>query len=164
MGHSMGTLTGTQHGDAANELLVFYQDKAHELEEAGQFFMAAIALALALETAVLSYLLVEFGEENGGELQIPDSVNMSELIAAANEIDVLSAPINVPSHAAPEANDAPLKYVAKDVVDKIRRFRNLIHPARALRESYDPRTFTSEQLTEFKHMYESVLHSLLYYI
>src|SRR5271169_4255812 len=85
----MGILTGTRHGDAANELMSFYQDKVHELEQSGQYFMAAIALAFALETAVLTYLLVEFGEENGGELEIPDSVNMSELIEAANEIDVL---------------------------------------------------------------------------
>ena len=52
----MGVLTGTLHGDAANDLLGFYQDKAHELEETGQYFMAAIALAFALETAVLAYL------------------------------------------------------------------------------------------------------------
>ena len=58
----------------------------------------------------------------------------------------------------------PPKYLAKDVVDKIRRFRNLIHPARALKESYHPRTFTPEQLKEFKEMYESVLHSLMYYL
>jgi hypothetical protein len=94
----MGKLTGTEHGDAANELLSFYVDKVHELEDAKQYFMAAVALGLALETAVLTYLLVEFGEDNGGELQIPDSVNMAELIEAANEIDVLNAPINVPSH------------------------------------------------------------------
>jgi hypothetical protein len=36
--------------------------------------MAAVALALALETAVLTYLIVEFGED---KLRIPDSVNMS---------------------------------------------------------------------------------------
>jgi hypothetical protein len=160
----MGKLTGTRHGDAANELLVFYQDKVQELEEAGQYFMAAIALGLALETAVLTYLLVEFGEDNGGELQIPDSVNMSELIEAANEIDVLNAPTNIPSHVAGDETSDPPKHVAKDVVDKIRQFRNLIHPARALRESYDPRTFTHEQLEEFKQMYESILHSLLHYI
>jgi hypothetical protein len=74
----MSKLTGTLHGDAANELLAFYQDKAHELEQSGQYFMAAISLALALETAVLTYLLVESGEEDGsGEPQIPHTVNMS---------------------------------------------------------------------------------------
>jgi hypothetical protein len=160
----MGKLTGTIHGDAANELLVFYQDKVHELEEAGQYFMAAIALGLALETAVLTYLLVEFGEDNGGELKIPDSVNMSDLIEAANEIDVLNAPINIPSHIGGDDDTEPPKHVAKEVVDKIRRFRNLIHPARALKESFDPRTFTREQLEEFKEMYESVLHRLMYYL
>jgi hypothetical protein len=163
-GITVGKITGTQHGDAANQLLVFYEDKVHELELSGQYFMAAIALALALETAVLTYLLVEFGEENGGELKIPGSVNMSELIAAANEIDVLNAPINIPSHVGEDENETCPKHIAKDVVDKIRRFRNLIHPARALKESFDPRTFTQEQLQGFKEMYESILHSLLYYI
>ena len=70
----MGKLTGTRYGDAANDLFAFYQGKAHELEEAGQYYMSAIALAFALETGVLTYLLVEFGEENGGELKIPDKV------------------------------------------------------------------------------------------
>jgi len=86
---------------------------------------------------------------------------MRELIEAANEIDVLNAPINIPSLVGGDENSDPPKHVAKGVVDKIRRFRNLIHPARALGESYDPRTFTHEQLEEFKEMYESVLHSLL---
>ena len=160
----MGKLTGTRHGDVANDLLTFYQDKAHELEESGQYFMAAIALGFAVETAVLTYLLVEFGEENGGELEIPDSVNLSELIDAGNEIDLLNAPIDVPSHVGADDDVTPPKHVAKDAVDKIRRFRNLVHPARALKESFDPRAFTIEQLKEFKDMYESVLHSLLYYI
>ncbi len=158
----MGKLTGTRHGDAANELFAFYQDKVHELEKSGQYFMAAVALVLAAEAAVLTYLLVEFGEDNGDELEIPDSVNLSDLIEAANHIDVLGAPINVPSHIR-EDGELP-KHVAKEVVDKIRKFRNLIHPARALKESYDPRSFTHEQLEEFKEMYESVLHSLLYYL
>jgi hypothetical protein len=138
--------------------------KADIFERSGQYFMAAIALAFALETAVLTYLLVEFGEENGGELEIPDSVNMSELIAAANEIDVLNAPINIPSQASKEEDEVAPKHVAKDVVDKIRRFRNLIHPDRALNESYNPRTFTRDEFKEFKELYESVTHSLLYYI
>lgn len=160
----MGKLTGTRHGDAANQLLAFYVDKVEELEESGQYFMAAIALGFALETAVLTYLLVEFGEENGGELEIPDSVNMAELIEAANEVDVLNAPINIPSHVGDDENAEPPKHVAKDVIDKIRKFRNLIHPARALKESYDPRTFTHEQLKQFKEIYASVMHSLLYYL
>jgi hypothetical protein len=109
----MAKLTGTHHGDAANELLVFYQNKAHELERCGQYFVAAIALAFALETAVLTYLLVEFGEDNGGELKIPASVNMSELIEAANEIDVLNAPINIPSLIGADDDHTPPKHVAK---------------------------------------------------
>jgi hypothetical protein len=59
---------------------------------------------------VLAYLLVEFGEDDGtGELQIPDTVNMSELIEAANEIDVLNAPINIRSHVNVEARFAILR-------------------------------------------------------
>lgn len=158
----MGKLTGTRHGDAANELFAFYRDKADELEEDGEYYMSAIALAFALETSLLTYLLVEFGEDNGGELEIPDNVNMANLIEACNEIDLLNAPIDVPSHVSQD--NKPPKYLAKDVVDKIRKFRNLIHPAAALRESYDPRTFTKEQLADLRDMYESVMHSLLYYI
>ncbi|HXX56281.1 MAG TPA: hypothetical protein VEJ17_00645 [Candidatus Nitrosotalea sp.] len=159
----MGKLTGTRHGDAANNLFEFYGDKVKELEGAGQYFMAAIALGFALETAILTYLLVEFGEDDGtGELEIPDSVDMGKLIEAANEIDVLNAPINIPLHV--RDDDTPPKYVAKDVVDKIRKFRNLIHPARALKEGYDPRTFTRAQLEEFKEMYDSIMHSLVYYL
>jgi hypothetical protein len=158
----MAKLTGIQHGNAANSLLAFYSDKVTELEESGQYFMAAVALGLALETAVLTYLLVEFGEDNGGELRIPDSVNLSELIEAANEIDVLNAPIDIPSHA--RDDDIPPKHVAKDVVDKIRQFRNLIHPARALQRGFDRGTFNREQLETFKEMYSSVTHSLLYYL
>jgi hypothetical protein len=84
--HTMAKLTGTLHGDAANALMAFYQEQVKTLEGSGHYFMAAVALGLALETAVLTYLLVEFGEENGGELQIPASVNMAELLAVANEI------------------------------------------------------------------------------
>jgi hypothetical protein len=35
----MAKLTGTKQGDAANLLFAFYADKAHELEELGQYFM-----------------------------------------------------------------------------------------------------------------------------
>ena len=158
----MGKLTGTRYGDAANNLFAFYQDKASELEEAGQYYMSAIALAFALETVILTYLLVEFGEDNGGELKIPDNVNMAELIEACNEIDVLNAPINIPSHV--REDDKPPKYVAKDAADKIRKFRKLIYPGAALRQGFDPNTFTKELLEEFKEMYESVTHSLMYYL
>ena len=161
----MAKLTGTRHGDAANELLGFYWDKANELEEVGQYFMAAIALAFAVETAVLAYLLVEFGEDNGGELEIPASASMAELIEAVNEIDVLNAPINIPSlFGGDDGDNLPPKHAAKDVIDKIRRFRNLIHPARALKDAYDPRVFTRADLQEFRDMQDSVIHSLLYYI
>ena len=107
----MGKLTGTQHGEAANSILAFYEDKVIELEQAGQYFMAAIALGLALESAVLTYLLVEFGDDNGGELKIPHSVNMSELVDAANEIDVLTAPVDIPSHG--RDGDDPPKHASQ---------------------------------------------------
>jgi hypothetical protein len=41
---------------------------------------------------------------------------------AANEVDVLSAPINIPSHAGDDEEAGPPKHVAKDVVNKIRGF------------------------------------------
>ena len=95
-------------------------------------------------------------------MEIPDSVGFRELIEAANALDVLSAPIDIPSHVG--KGDGRPKRVARDVVDKIRNFRNLIHPARALKESYDPGNFTLEQLEEFKEMYRSVTHSPMYFL
>lgn len=158
----MAPLTGTPHGDAANELLGFYLDKAAELEDAEQYFMAAIALAFGVETALLAYLLVEFGDDYGGDLEIPEQVDFFELISAANSVDVLAAPINIPSHVRDDGEHP--KYIAEEVVNRIRSFRNLIHPAAALSRRYDPRTFTKKDLQEFREMCESVVHSLLYYI
>lgn len=153
----MAKLTGTKHGDAANDLLDFYQGKAKELEEAGQFFMAAVALGLALECAILAYLLVEFDEDNGGELEIPHSIGLAELIGAANSIEVLDAPARGPT-AAPRGRGSRTPTRA---AESLRRARNMIHPARALREGFDPRKFTRRQLREHKAMYKFVIDSLL---
>ena len=156
----MGELTGTQHGNAASDLMAFYQQESEKLEASGSYFMAAIALGFALEAAVLAYLLVEWGEDNGGELKVPDSVAFYDLIEAAKELDLMSAPTTVPWELAGDV-EAP-KHLAKDVVDTIRRFRNLIHPARALKESFDPESFTVSELQDFKDKYWSVIYSLLY--
>jgi hypothetical protein len=158
----MAKLTGTDHGDAANALLSFYHQQAKSLEGSGHYFMAAIALAFGVETAVLAYLLVEFGEDNGGELKIPSSVGFYDLVEAAHEIDVLSAPIDVPSHVRDDGKHP--KYIAKEAADKIRIFRNLIHPARAIKERYDPKTFTQDQLAELWEMSASIMHSLMFYL
>jgi len=89
-------------------------------------------------------------------------VNLFNLIGAANEVDVLNAPIDTPSHVRDDGRKP--KYVGKDVVDRIRTFRNLIHPAVALRHGYEPQNFTKEDLEELKDRYESVTHSLMYYL
>ncbi|MGH9466866.1 MAG: hypothetical protein ACRD1Y_05880, partial [Terriglobales bacterium] len=157
----MATLTGTKHGDAANQLLAFYKTKALELEAAGQFFMAAVALTFALETAILTFLLVEFGEDNGGELAVSAKVGLGDLINEAIKYDVLDAPIDTPSHVGPEGSEESPEHRAKDAAGKLRQFRNLIHPANALREGVDPRAFTSADLKEKKAMFESVMHSLI---
>ena len=156
----MGDLTGTQHGDAANGLLAFYEDESKKLEAVGSYFMAAIALGLALEAAVLTYLLFEWGEDNGGELKVPDSVAFRDLIEAAKELDLLSAPAEVPPGLAGDV-EAP-KHLAQDVVDEVRELRNRIHPARALRDSSNPALFSAGDLQDFKAKYWSVVYSLLY--
>jgi hypothetical protein len=87
---------------------------------------------------------------------------MSELITAANEVDVLNAPIDIPSHV--RDDDKAPRHIAKEVVEDISRFPKLIHQARALKEHNDSGTFTREQLEEFKEMYDSITHSLMYYL
>ena len=108
--------------------------------------------------------MVEFGDDNGGELKIPATVAMGELMDAAKELDVLNAPVDIPSLLgdSDETHNAPPKYVAQDVIDDIRRFRNLIHPARALKDAYDPSAFTRNELQELKDRYEAAVHSLLF--
>jgi hypothetical protein len=76
-------LTGTQHGDAVAPLLGYYQDEVKKLEAAKAYFMAAVALGAALEAALLGYMLVEWGDTNGGELKIPSDVSLDDLIQAA---------------------------------------------------------------------------------
>jgi hypothetical protein len=156
----MSELTGTHHGNAANDLLAFYEDESKKLEAMGSYFMAAIALGLALEAALLTYLLVEWGDDNGGELKVPDSVAFKDLIDAAEELDLLSAPADVPPGLAGDI-EAP-KHLAKDVVDTIRELRNRIHPARALRDSFNPASFSAGDLQDFKDKYWAVIYSLLY--
>jgi hypothetical protein len=135
----VGKLTGTHHSGAANALFAFYGDKAQELEEAGQCFMTAIALAFAIETAILAYLLVEIGEENGGELKILDDIGFFDIVDAANGIGDLSEPTDTPLRC--WNDNQKLGCVAGDAVDGIRKFRNLIHPAAALRRGNDPRLY-----------------------
>ena len=111
---------------------------------------------------------VRIKQRGEGEIENPKARSMGSHLCkktqrwASHQIGVLSAPINVSSRVR-EDNEPP-KYVAKDMVEKIRKFRNLIHPARALKEAYDPRTFTHEHLKELEEIYESVMHSLIYYL
>ena len=158
----MANLTLEKHGDPINSLLAFYKQKAKELEDSGQFFMAAVALAFGLETMLLPYLLVELEPADNAQNGIPDSVSMSDLTFAANYIDALNAPIDVASHVRDDGSRP--KYIAKDAVNQINKFRRLIHPSRALKEGFDPTTFTRQQLQQYWEMMESVAHSLLYYI
>ena len=99
-GSLYGCIDGNQTGRCSQLAARLLQ--VAEVEDAGQYFMAAIALGFALETALLTYMLVELSDEIGGELEIPEPVNMAELIKAANYIDVLNAPIDIPSHATDE--------------------------------------------------------------
>lgn len=155
----MGVLTGTNHGDGANDLFLFYQQSSKALAASGQFFMAAVALALAAEAILLAYMLVEFQNQEAGDLQIPGEVGFSQLIEAAREAGVLSAPIDIPNHLGGSARP---DHVATDVVDKFRQFRNLIHPGKALRTGFDPRKFTEADYLSYCSMYDSICHSLLY--
>ena len=155
----MGVLTGTSHGDEANDLFLFYQEASKDLATSGQYYMAAVALALAAEAVLLAYMLVEFQDQREGDLQVPDQIGFAQLIEAAREVGVLSAPIDIPSHL---GGDDPPAHMATDVVDKIRQFRNLIHPGKALRAGFDPRTFVEADYQLYSSMYESICHSLLY--
>ena len=153
----MGHLTGTKHGDAVNALLKFYQKEAEKLEASGSYFMAAVALGAALETALLGYMLVEWAEDNGGELQIPDDVGLDELITAAKKFELL----NVVQFQETEA--VPARSV-EGVIQEIQWMRNNVHPAKALRKSFDPASFDANQYRKLRRIYGVVLDNLLHYL
>lgn len=153
----MTKLTGTAHGDAANNLVIFYQEQANKLEKSRQYFMAAVALGLAMETVILTYLLLSLDEDAGSDVGIPASVSMAEMIAIANELDILSVPVGTVA----VEGTKPTMHIAKEVVDTVRKFRNLIHPARALSEEFNPRKLTKARYRELADMYHSVYGSLI---
>jgi len=153
----MGKLTRTKHGDEANRLMDFYQEQANKLEEAGSYFMAAVALGAALETALLTYMLVEWGEENSGELEIPDRVALDELVRAAKEFDLLNA-IKY------QEAGKTVPCSVEDVIQEIQQMRNNIHPANALRKSFDPSSFGKEHYRRLHGIYGAVLDNLLHYL
>lgn len=153
----MGHLTGMKHGDAVSGLLAFYQAEADKLEALGSYFMAAVALGAALETALLGYMLVEWAEDNGGELQIPDDVRLADLIEAAKSFELLDAV------KFQEVTGTPDRSV-DDVIHQIQNMRNNLHPARALRKSFDPASFDANQYRKLRGIYGAVLDNLLHYL
>jgi hypothetical protein len=153
----LGHLTGTKHGDAINALLKFYQDEAEKLEASGSYFMAAVALGAALETALLAYMLVEWADDNGGELQIPDDIGLDDLIKKAKSFELLDAV------KFQEATGTPARSV-EHVIQEIQWMRNNLHPAKALRKSFDPASFDANQYRKIRGIYGAVLDNLLHYL
>ncbi len=151
----MGILTGSKHGDQANSLLAFYQDQANKLEDAGLYFMAAIALGAALETALLTYMLVEWGEDNGGELKIPGDVSLNALIDAAHKFELLTA-IKF------KESELSVSHPVETVIREIQSMRNNLHPARVLRNSFDPASFDNARYQRLKNIYLTIIDNLLH--
>ena len=146
-----GKLTETKHLDAANALLVFYKEQAKKLEAAGSHFMAAVALGAALETALLIFLMIEW-DDTEGEAAIPDDLSLEDLVQAMQQIDVL--------------NSAKFKDGAGDqsveaVIREIQWMRNNLHPAKALRKSFDPSSFDEAQYLRLRDIYDAVMDNLL---
>jgi hypothetical protein len=153
----MALLTGTKHGDTANELMQFYQDEAKKLEAAGSYFMAAVALGAALETALLTFMLVEWDEDNGGELEIPDKVCLDELISAAKSFDLLNA-VKFEDSRSQGARSV------ESVIREIQRMRNNLHAGKALRTGFNPASFGVTQYQRLRDIYGAVMDNLLYHI
>jgi hypothetical protein len=103
----MGILKTSKYSDAASDLFSFYEGSARQLEEVGQYFMAAVALSFGIEGMILAYLLAEFDDD---EIEVTDRVGFTHLIEFCSELGVLSAPIDIPSHAREDGR--PPKYVA----------------------------------------------------
>jgi hypothetical protein len=119
--------------------------------------MAAVVLGSALETALLGYILVEWGEDNGGELNIPDDVSLNDLIAAADHFELLNA---VKFRESEISGEHPVEKVRRE----IQWMRNNLHPAKALRKSFHPGSFDQTQYERLRKIYRAVIDNLLYYL
>lgn len=137
----MGKLTGTKHADDATALVVFYRNQARRLQKSKSYFMAAVALGAALEAALLAVMLVEWDEDNGGELEIPDDVRLHDLIEAAKQFDLLSAAEFKETKKKPPCS-------VETVIHEIQATRNNLHAARALRKSFNPASLKARESTE----------------
>ena len=147
----MGKLTETKHFESANALLVFYQDQAEKLEEAGFYFMAAVALGAALETALLAFLFAEWDQAQG-EAELPDRLTMEDLISVAKQIDVLNSVKFV---------EGAKDYSVETVIHEIQQMRNNLHPARSLRTAFDPSSFDAPRYHRLRDIYVAVMDNLL---
>lgn len=145
----MALLTGTKHGDAANELMVFYQEEAKKLASSGSYFMVGVALGAALETALLTFILVEWGEDNGGELEIPADVTLDNLIDAASDgnFDLF----NAAKFKGPDGDCS-----VQTVVREIQVTRNNLHAGRCLRKQFNPASFGVAEYERLKAIYGAV--------
>jgi seryl-tRNA synthetase len=131
----MGMLTESKHWEAANSLLRFHQEQAKKLEAARFYFMAAVALGAALETALLVFLLVEW-DETRGEVELPNKLTLEDLICAAKQIDVLNSV---------KYDSCTKTHSVEKVIHEIQWMRNNLHPTRALRQSFDPKLFDRDR-------------------
>lgn len=147
----MGYLTGSKHWDAANELLVTFHNQARQLESAGLYFMAAVALGAALETALLAFMFAEW-DENAGEPTLPDRLTLDDLISAAKQIDVL---------AATKYESGGVYHSVEKVIHEIQWMRNNLHAARALRTGFNPAAFDKTQYQRLRDIYSAVMDNLL---
>lgn len=114
-------------------------------------------MGAALETALLTYMLVEWGEDNGGELEIPDEVSLDDLIKAANQFELLNA---VRFKEPDLSGDHPVEKVIRE----IQWMRNNLHPAKALRKSFDPASFEKAQYQRLREIFIAVTENLLHYL
>jgi len=150
----LGKLTESKHWEAANTLLMFHQEQAKKLEAGGFYFMAAVALGAALETALLSFFLIEWDEAHG-EAEIPDKVTLDDLILAAKQLDLLNAV---------KFQEASNTHSVETVIREIQWMRNNLHPAKALRQSFDPSSFDAAQYGRLRDIYGAVMDNLLHHI
>jgi hypothetical protein len=135
-------------------MMEFHQGQARKLKAAEFYFMAAVSLGAALETALLCFYLVEWDEAHG-ETQIPDDVSLDDLIFVAQKFDLLNAV---------KFQEGTNAHPVENVIREIQSMRNNLHPAKALRTSFDPASFDAVQYSRLSGIYGAVIENLLHHI
>lgn len=147
----MAKFTCTNHGDIANELVLYWRTQNKREVKSKSWFMAALTLGSALEAMMYAYFIIWTGDEGNDpakDEQIPGDLVLHDLIEAAKQIDLLSSV---------KFKDKFGEHAVENVISEIRHMRNNIHAGGAIRNNFNPAKFTKKEYMRLQRIFYAVV-------